>query len=198
MPEEILSAASRLFSEKGYKATSLKEIADQVGLHKTSLFHYFRNKEEILTGVMDQSLRDHISTLRNVLHDPHLSGEEKFNLALENQVSVTCRYKDHINVYLSEMKSLSPENRKKYNKTRKEYETYFEKIIEAVQADRESDLLEGLDPKIVKLGILGMCNWIIKWYHANGALTPQEIFQIFHSIIARGSPKDIKRKHKPT
>ncbi|MFH1125173.1 MAG: helix-turn-helix domain-containing protein [Pseudomonadota bacterium] len=56
MEEKILSAASRLFSKKGYKTTSLQEIADQVGLHKTSLFHYFKGKDEILMRVMDESL----------------------------------------------------------------------------------------------------------------------------------------------
>ena len=49
--EEIIQVASHLFSTKGYEATSLKEIADEVGLHKTSLFHYFKNKEEILMGI---------------------------------------------------------------------------------------------------------------------------------------------------
>lgn len=188
--DRILAVASRLFSEKGYKATSLQEIAGEVGLHKTSLFHYFKGKEEILMGVMDESLRDHMSILDEVANDPHLSGEEKLKLALEKQVEVTCRYKNHINVYLSEIKSLSPEHRVKYNKTRKQYERYFEKIITEVQANSHSDLLKGLDPKIVKLGILGMCNWIIKWYHESGSLTPKEIYEVFCGIIIGTSPKD--------
>ncbi|MBR9762693.1 MAG: helix-turn-helix transcriptional regulator [Rhodobacteraceae bacterium] len=43
-----LRVASRLFNEKGYHATSLDEIADRIGVTKTALFYYFRNKEELL------------------------------------------------------------------------------------------------------------------------------------------------------
>lgn len=193
MGKKILSAASLLFSEKGYKATSLHEIADQVGLHKTSLFHYFRTKEEILMRVMDESLRDHIPELRRILDDSNLTPEEKFQLALKRQILVTCKYKDYINVYLTEAKNLSARNRKRYNRTRKQYETYFEEIIKQVQNDKKSDLFKGLDPGIVKLGTLGMCNWIIKWYDENGRSTPNDIYETFYSIITR-KPSDNSNK----
>ena len=191
--DEIISVASRLFSQKGYSATSLMEIADNVGLHKTSLFHYFRNKEEILMAVMDKSLKDHMNILNEIVNDPDLSGMEKLRLALEKQVFVTCKYKDHINVYLSEIKSLSTENRKKYNKKRKQYEMYFEKIIKEAQAEENSQLFKGLSSKVVNLGILGMCNWIIKWYHENGDLSPREIYQTFYGIITNTSLKALNK-----
>lgn len=184
--DEIVDVASRLFSQKGYEATSLKEIADHVGLHKTSLFHYFKNKENILMEVMDKSLKDHLNILNEIVNNSDMSGEEKFRLALEKQVLVTCKYKDHINVYLTEVRSLSPENQKKCIRKRKQYEAYFEQIIKEVQSDSKSNLFKGLDSTIVKLGILGMCNWIIKWYYEDGRLTPEEIFEILYSLITKG------------
>ena len=96
--EEIINVASRLFSEKGYKATSLKEIADQVGLHKTSLFHYFKNKEEILMGVMDRPMKRRMNFLDDIMNDPDLSAQDKLKLSLKTQVQVTCEFRDHINV----------------------------------------------------------------------------------------------------
>ncbi|MCJ7596582.1 MAG: TetR/AcrR family transcriptional regulator [Desulfobacterales bacterium] len=183
MEEKILSVASRLFSEKGYKTTSLHEIADQVGLHKTSLFHYFKGKDEILMRVMDESLRDHTPALKQILDDPNLTPEEKFRLALKRQVLATCTYKDHINVYLTEAKSLPPRKRERYHRTRKQHEAYFEEIIRQVQKDGKTGLFKGLDPRIVKLGILGMCNWIIVWYKEQGPATPDEIYDAFCSII---------------
>ena len=191
--DEIINVASRLFSQKGYSATSLVEIADNVGLHKTSLFHYFGNKEEILMAIMDKSLKDHMNILNEIVNAPDLSGMEKLRLALEKQVLVTCKYKEHINVYLSEIKSLSPANRKKYNKKRKQYEMYFEKIIQEAQAEENSHLFKGLSSKVVNLGILGMCNWIIKWYQENGDLTPREIYQTFYSIMTNISLKDLNK-----
>jgi len=183
--EEIIQVASHLFSTKGYDATSLKEIADQVGLHKTSLFNYFNNKEELLMGIMDQSLNEHLTILDEIVKDSTLNGVEKFKLALEKQVLVTCRYKDHINVYLSETRSLSTENQKKYNIKRKDYEGYFDKIIKEVQADETIDLFKGLDTKLVRLAILGMCNWTIKWYSDKGSMEPQDIYKSFYRLITK-------------
>ena len=93
---------------------------------------------------------------------------------------------DHINVYLTEGKSLPSKRRQRYHRTRKEYEAYFEEIIRQVQKDGKSGLFKGLDPRIVKLGILGMCNWIIVWYKEEGPSTPDEIYDAFRAIITEG------------
>ncbi len=185
--EKILTAASHLFSEKGYNNTSLEEIGEQVGLHKTSLFHYFKSKEQLLMRVMDESLKDHIPALKQILDDPALMSEEKLRLALKRQILVTCKYKDHINVWLTEAKGLPPRKRERYKTTRKQYETYFEQIIRQIQQDKKTDLFKGLDPSLVKLGILGMCNWLTKWYNENGPSTPEEIYATFYSMITRNS-----------
>ena len=183
--DEIISVASALFSRKGYSATSLKEIADQVGLHKTSLFHYFRNKEEILMEVMDKGLREYVNVLDESAIDPDLKGEEKLRIALEKQVSVVCKYKDYINVGLNEIKSLTPKNKEKYNRKRKQYGKRFEKIIQEIQGCSDRNLFMGLNFKIVNLGILGMCNWIINWYKEDGPLGPKEISEIFYGILTQ-------------
>ena len=183
--KEVIEIASRLFSLKGYTATSLQDLADEVGLHKTSLFHYFKNKEEILMEVMNISFREYTEILDDSFKDAHLSAEEKFRVALEEQVSVICKYKHYINVALNEIKSLSPENRGKYTRTRNDYGQHFENIIKEVQADPESNLFKGLDPKIVNLGILGMCNWLIKWYRKDGPLNPKEISDIFFKMLTK-------------
>jgi AcrR family transcriptional regulator len=187
--DEIISVASVLFSTKGYSATSLKEIADEVGLHKTSLFHYFKNKEEILMEVIDKGLREYVKILDESPIDPSLEVEQKLRIALERQVSVICKYKDYINVGLNEIKSLSPENREKYNKKRKQYGRRFEKIIQEIQGVNGSTLFKNLNFKIVNLGILGMCNWIINWYKEDGPLGPKEISEIFFGILTQKEEK---------
>lgn len=188
--EEIIQVASRLFSEKGYKATSLKEIADLVGLHKTSLFHYFKNKEEILMGVMDEPMKMRMNFLDDIMNDPNLSPWEKFRQAFKTQVFVTCEFRDHINVWLTEIRSLSPHNRGLYNRKRKEYELRFEKIIREIQEDHDTGLFEGIDPKIATLAVLGMSNWLLKWYSPDGPLTPDAIFDAFYRLITRGDGVD--------
>ncbi|KPK28681.1 MAG: hypothetical protein AMK69_08445 [Nitrospira bacterium SG8_3] len=188
--EEIIDVASQLFSEKGYKATSLKDIADLVGLHKTSLFHYFRNKEEILMGVMDKPMKMRMNFLDEIMKNAHLSGPEKFKQAFKSQVFMTCEFRDHINVWLTEIRSLSPHNQGIYNRKRKEYELRFERIVREVQEDGETDLFKDIDPKIATLAVLGMSNWLLKWYSPDGSFTPDAIFDAFYLLITQGSIAD--------
>ncbi len=185
--EEIISVACSLFSRKGYSGTSLKEIADQVGLHKTSLFHYFRNKEEILMEVMDKGLREYVNILDESTINHGLNAEEKLRIALEKQVSVICKYRNYINVGLNEIKSLTPKNREKYDTKRRQYGKRFEQIIQEIQEHNGSALFKDLNFKIVNLGILGMCNWIINWYKEDGPLGPNEISEIFFSVLTKKS-----------
>ncbi len=186
---DIIEVASKLFSQKGYRATTLKDISDRVGLHKTSIFHYFKNKEDILMHVIQISLDVYMRSLDDTAEFKTMSSEENLRLALEKQVSVICEYKDYLNVGLSEMRSLSDENIKKITKKRIEYRKHFEKVILEIQADQRSDLFNRLNPKIVNLGILGMCNWLTKWYREDGPLTPKDISDIFFCIITSRGQK---------
>ncbi|HEX4162118.1 MAG TPA: TetR/AcrR family transcriptional regulator [Acidimicrobiales bacterium] len=67
--EEILMAAAGLFEAHGYTATSTHAIADEAGLRQASLFHYFARKEDILTELLDRTLRPTLDAVRN---DPRM------------------------------------------------------------------------------------------------------------------------------
>lgn len=184
--EEIIATASRLFSKKGYKATSLIEIADRVGLHKTSLFHYFKSKEDILIAIIEKPSNKHLNMVVKTKNDPQLSALEKFRLVLKTQILLSCEFTDHVNLWVSETRSLSPHNWQIYNKKRKEYESYFEEIVREVQADSTTALFKGVDTKVAMLAVLGMMNWILKWYRPDGRLKPEEIFEAFYRILIQG------------
>jgi AcrR family transcriptional regulator len=64
--EEILSAAAGLFESEGYTSTSTRTIADAVGLRQASLFHYFARKEDILTELLDRTVRLTLDAVRHV------------------------------------------------------------------------------------------------------------------------------------
>jgi AcrR family transcriptional regulator len=67
--EEILSIAAGLFESHGYTSTSTRTIADAVGLRQASLFHYFARKEDILTELLDRTVRLTLQGVRRVSLD---------------------------------------------------------------------------------------------------------------------------------
>jgi len=65
---EILTAAARIFREKGYHGTSVQDIAEAVGLLKGSLYHYIRSKEQLLARLFEGALEDTIRDLESIAH----------------------------------------------------------------------------------------------------------------------------------
>lgn len=182
--ENIVAVASRLMSEKGYKGASLQEIADLVGIHKSTLFHYFKNKEELLLSVLRIAIEDVTKNLNLILEDDSLSPQEKLKSAITNHLNLLVKYKYNVNVYHSEIRFLSDEKRKEYLETRKYYASCFEQIVNEIKGG-DSGLFEGLDSKIVTFGILGMSNWTIKWLSGSGRLSTDEVAAVFYKMITR-------------
>ena len=180
--ENILAVATRLMSQKGYKGASLQEIADLVGVHKSTLFHYFKNKEELLLSILRIGIEDVTRNLVLIAKDEKLSPEEKLRQAIISHLDSLAKHIDNVNVYHSEIRFLSRKNRRKYIETRKYYASCFEEIINEIK-ESDSGYFRGLDTKIVTFGILGMCNWMAKWFKESGRFSTKDIADIFCKMI---------------
>ncbi len=180
--KNIVKTASRLMSQKGYKGASLQEIADAVGIHKSTFFHYFRNKEALLLAVLKMSLGEVSENLNRIQQNENLNPEEKLKQAISNHLKLLVKYKYNVNVYLNEIRFLSNKNKKKYLDTRKSYATCFKKIIDEIQQSNPIKF-KGLDSKIVTFGILGMCNWVVKWYKGSEKYKIEDISDMFYRLI---------------
>ena len=180
--ENIVAAASRLISENGFKGTPLQQIADHVGIHKSTLFHYFKNKEALLIAVLRISIDEVTTNLRLIVEDDSLNPPQKLRQAMLNHLRLLVKYKDNVNVYHSEIRFLSRDKRKEYLQTRKNYASCFERIINEIK-DEGSGLFKGVDSKIATFGILGMLNWTIKWLSGSGRLSPDDVSEIFYKMI---------------
>jgi AcrR family transcriptional regulator len=178
--DDILSVAASLISEKGYERASFQEIATRVGLQKSSLFHYLNNKEELLIRIFERSIGEVIADLKKIANSKKLSPEEQLKRAVENHITSFLRSRDDAVIWLNELGSLSKKNQTRFLKMRKEYERTFEKIVVALQGKGH---FTGLDKKIVLFGILGMLNWVPRWYKNEGRMSPSQISDIFSSMI---------------
>lgn len=180
--QKIIDVASRLMSEKGYKAATFQEIADKVGIHKSTIFHYFKNKEELLLAILRSSIEGSTERLTRLVEDTSLSPEEKLRAAIRTHLDLLVKYKDNVNVYNSELRFLSVEKRHGYLRKRKLYGHCIEHIVDELKK-QNAGYFKGLDTKIVAFAILGMCNWVGRWYRENGRYTLKEIAEMFYRLI---------------
>lgn len=179
---KILDIAIGLMSEKGYHGTSLQMIADGVGITKSSIFHHFKNKEEILVAILEDAFPKALYSLMMVVNDKELTGVEKLKEFIELQMKVVAERGEILRIYLSEGKFLGAQHARLHGEGRRHYTKLVKQIVEQVQEEGDSRF-KGMDSTIVANTLLGLCNWSIRWYRKNGKLTLDEICEQLCKLI---------------
>ncbi|RDI95000.1 TetR/AcrR family transcriptional regulator [Meiothermus sp. QL-1] len=177
----ILEEAARLFTEKGYEATSVQDIAQALGLSKAALYHHFRSKEEILFEVsllaLEGLLRAGEGALR--VEDP--------KEALLRFMEAHARYFEENYAFfvtlLQGIKSLSPENRARTVALRDRHEANLREILRRGVAQ---GVFRPVDVALAGRAVLSMLNWMIRWFHPGGPLRAEEVARGYFDLILRG------------
>jgi AcrR family transcriptional regulator len=186
----ILEAAARLFRDRGYAATTLREIGQAAGLKAGSIYYHFGSKDEILNEVLDLGI--------SVIHEavgkavaalpPATPIVDVIATAIRTHLAVLLQYGDftsaNIRIY-----GQVPAAAKQHNlPVRQAYADYWTKLL--ARARREGVVRRDIDLKMLRLLLVGSMNWTVEWYRPErgavegiarsvqklffeGALTPQ-------------------------
>lgn len=178
----ILEAAAQIFSEKGYHAASMQDIAQAVDLQKASLYHHFSSKQEILLAILDRALDMLIANMQLVL-ELHCPPDEKLRQAMLVYLQTGLENRELAIVLLLEYRSLEPELRSRHMPRRDRFEHLWRDLI---QEGLESGVFCCQDPALSARGLLGVMNWTITWYRPEGPLLPEMIAGQFSNLFLFG------------
>jgi TetR/AcrR family transcriptional regulator, cholesterol catabolism regulator len=169
--EIILKTAARLFREKGYEGTTVRDLADAVNLQSGSLFFHFRSKEEILLSILETGLLRAIAILdRNLVH-AH-TPREKLAAVLRGQLrAILIEDRDAFTTVLVDWRTLSARSRKRVIALRDEYEGHIKRVLDELSAAGAIPQ----DNRLFRLFLLGAMNWTVQWYRPEGDLTVDEV-----------------------
>ena len=179
--EAILRTAVQLFLDRGYARTALNDIADQLKITKPALYHYFRNKDEILL----ECYRWGCLLIRESLDEIAAHG----GTGLEKVAGFIRSYLDVITVDFGRAVirlddgELSSEARAEVRSYKREIDRRLRSFIQ--QGIDDGSILP-LDAKLASFAIAGALNWICTWYRPGGALSPEEIAGNFVKILTEG------------
>jgi AcrR family transcriptional regulator len=169
MDQEILDVATELFAKNGYTATSTQDIGERVGLDKTSLYYYFRSKEEILFQVL-RRLRERGEERIMRIEALEVPADEKLAAAIRAHGIEIRDHGDEAKVYLVESRHVVGSHRAEMNRYHRAYERHLQQMIVDGQ---EAGLFDpALDPLIVTRGMLAMLNGL---FTTRRALDPRYI-----------------------
>jgi TetR/AcrR family transcriptional regulator, cholesterol catabolism regulator len=183
---ELVAVAARLFRERGYEATSTQEIATEMKIRKATLYHYVRSKEDLLWMVVEAPLRELVDNAAEILspENPAPMLEKLANAMAAHARSFEAHYPDMFVITQEHGKALSPKRRREFDAMREEYTALF---IAAVQAGiASSELRPDLEPRLTVYAMLGMLNWMFRWFTPGRGFTADEIAVSFADLLITG------------
>jgi AcrR family transcriptional regulator len=184
--EELLSAAVRLFRQRGYHATSMQDLAEAVGVQRGSLYHYITAKEDILWEIMERAMERLRAGVASASRSPG-SAAGRVREAIAAHLTTAAQIKDELTILHVELKSLSPRRRRTMVAMRDGYERMFRTLVRDGIAAGE---FRRVDEKAAVFAILGACNWFTQWFDPGGAAGHQAFAETFSSLFLDGLRAD--------
>lgn len=179
--EAILQTAAQLFLDKSYARTSLNDVAERLSITKPALYHYFRNKEDILL----ECYRVGTSLIHQMLDDISAHG----GTGLEKVQQFVYSYAKVMTVNFGRC-VMRLDDGDLSSEALTEVRAYKRKIDRRLRAFIQEGVADGsianCDPKIAAFAIAGAVNWICMWYEPDGELSAEEISAQFARTLTCG------------
>jgi TetR/AcrR family transcriptional regulator, cholesterol catabolism regulator len=185
--DDIVSAAAKIFRTKGYHAATVRDIADEVGILKGSLYHHFASKEELLYLVVKEPIAQMYRTISEIAA-ADATAAEKLRRAISAHLEAFDRHYPHLFVYLRERESVKRRFREMIGFSPKEYERCWQQILR--EGIENGEFRPDLDIQVTSYGMLGMLNWSYKWYDPQGRLSVREVAEEFTTLALAGVAAD--------
>jgi len=183
--EEVLESAANIFFTKGFHATSIEDVARDVGMLKGSLYYYIKSKDDLLFRLLLAGIEDSDAFIAQHI-DPEGEPVAQLERAIRAQIDYIIENRVPFGLFLHEFDSLSGKRQHKLIAVMSRYNSRFVELVKKGQA--QGKLIAG-EPWIVVNGILGMCNWLYRWYDPVQASDPEKIKNVFVEMIFHGIRK---------
>ena len=177
--EFILRNAARIFAEKGYHSTSMRDISRETGVSLAGLYYYCRSKEELLFLIQDNCFGRVLERLEQRLEET-TGGIEKLRLVIENHLSFFAANMAEMKVLSHEADSLEGEMYEHVSGKKQQYTSLVRRILSEVQQGQDEQQQQQqarrkIDLTVATYALFGMMNWIYNWYDPRGKLSVSDL-----------------------
>src|SRR4051812_2128742 len=180
--EDLVDLATKLFGEHGYEATTVRMIADAMGVKSGGLYSHIASKDEVLVHIVMSVAHDFYAGAEAARQSAE-GAEGRLRAMCRAHLEVLHRRHDAVRVYYDEWRRLDPTSRKQIAQLRDDYEANFTEVIEEGIASGE---FRDVDVRSAVLVILSACNWTYQWYSSRGNWKPADIAHSYMDVIVSG------------
>jgi len=179
--QQILDAAARMFFERGYRETRLSDIADAIDIKAASIYHHFKNKQELLATLIVQMM-DELIDAASASIMMATAPEDQLDSMVRSYVYVVGSRPTQGMIGDRELHNLEDITRAIVISKRDQYEKLLQGILDY---GRTTGVFTQADTQFTTFAILGMCNHIGLWYQPSGRLQLDQIADLASDAALR-------------
>ena len=179
--ELILAQAAALFARGGYPGTSMNQVAEACGLSKATLYHYYRDKYELLVSIADT----HVSRLQGIVAVALAQADDpqgQLRALIARLVEEYANAQNEHRVLTEDVKFLEPGDRERILAKEREVVTAFARVVALLRPD----LRESAMSKPLTMLLFGMVNWMFTWMKPQGALAYEDMAPVVADLFLGG------------
>jgi len=178
----IFEAAALLFRDKGYTATSMRDLAQKVNLKASSLYNHIGSKEEILREICFANAEQFSQAMAEV-EALHASAADKVRALIRIHIDIATSDFTSVTAFNDEWRHLSDPHLSEFKALRRDYEKRFQAIIETGIRDGE---FKKLDSFTALYTIFSSMRWLYDWYKPERNVTPEQIYEQISILLMSG------------
>jgi AcrR family transcriptional regulator len=181
--EQVIRSAAELFKEKGYAASSMRDLAQKLGIEAASLYSHIKSKEEILQTLCFD-LAAEFRTSLNAVEKQDVPASKKLTLGIIGHVNVMAKDLTSAAVFMNEHRHLSQPFLRDFLLLRINYINRFKKIIE--EGVQNSEFKKDIDTKLSVMTLFSSLNWMPMCYSPDGSIEPTQLGQQLADMLVNG------------
>ena len=178
----ILATASTLFYEHGYAATSIRDLAEAVGISSSTMYHHFKNKQDVLHAIILTFMQDFNDAIVPVLRDPSRPPAERLSEAARRHIEISDDRRPELLTGNPFRNALGPDQLRQTIALQRSYHSAVRDTIAAGCADG-SFITDNVT--LATMAVLDMLNGVREWFHKDGPLTREKIIAHYQQMIAK-------------
>ena len=180
--ELILAEAAKLFKDRGYSGTSMRDLAGQVGMEAASMYNHIKSKDELLDTICFRISDTYISQLA-AIERTHIPYGEKIKSLVRLHIRLMVEDGAAVSVANHDWKYLSEPRLTEFKQARKTYEKGFAALIEA---GIEAGEFRPVNASVALFTVLSAVRWVELWYRPGRGLSAEELENNIITVLLGG------------
>lgn len=184
--ERLVEVSARLFMKKGYQATTMQEVADQLNIKKGSIYYYIKTKEDLLYNIVHISMNMLLDETKRIYNND-IDARKKISMLMDSHIKMIS---DNITLFSVSLYDVNKANAPLYWNDIVQLRDQYESIVQGVlDQGMQEGLFKSYNIKLSSFALLGMMNWLVRWYNPEYQANLDYIVETWTDIFLHGIAK---------